>query len=208
MIDAAEEMRLRKLNEFEDRYHKNGSLNICGIDEVGRGPLAGPVVAACVILPPHTLIEGIDDSKKVPKSKHKHFYDLILSVCIDFSIGIVSEKEIDKINILNATKKAMEIAVGSLKIRPDMLFIDYLSLENIDIMQLSITKGDTLSISIAAASIVAKHTRDEMMKGYSAIYPEYCFDKNSGYGTRTHMDAIRKYGLCEIHRRSFISRII
>jgi ribonuclease HII len=201
-----EENRLKKLYEFEEDHYQRGYELICGIDEVGRGPLAGPVVAACVILPKGSIIEGINDSKKIPKKRHKELYDKILSVCIDHSIGIVDELDIDSINILNSTIKAMERAVDKLKVRPDFLFIDYLKLDNVVIPQLSISKGDSLSASIAAASIVAKYTRDEMMKEFSKIYTVYGFEKNAGYGTQEHLDAIRKYGLCPIHRKTFTKK--
>lgn len=207
-MNIEESERLIRICEYENRYYKEGYNTICGIDEVGRGPLAGPVIAACVILPRDTVIEGINDSKKISKKKHEFFYSTIIKKCIEFAIGIVDEKEIDDINILQATKKAMSIAVNKLKTKPDVLFIDHLNLADISIEQLSLSKGDSLSISIAAASLIAKYTRDEMMKEYSLIYPEYGFDKNAGYGTRSHIKAIKKYGLCDIHRRSFVKKII
>jgi len=205
-MKETEVQRLIELYRYEEEHYRRGYKIIGGIDEVGRGPLAGPVVAACVLLPKGCVIEGIDDSKKIPKKRHRELYTKILSLCTDHSIGIVDELEIDSINILNATIRAMEKAINGLKVRPDFLLIDYLKLDNIDIPQLSIIKGDTLSASIAAASIVAKYTRDEIMKEFSKAYTEYGFERNAGYGTLEHLEAIRRFGLCPIHRKTFTKK--
>lgn len=178
------------------------------MDEVGRGPLAGPVIAACVILPEDFVLCGINDSKKVPKKKHEAFYNYITQNCVDYAIGLVDPDIIDSVNILNATKIAMQKAYEAINVKPDVLFIDHLSLESLSVCQLSLTKGDSLSVSIAAASLVAKYIRDNMMKEYAKEYPVYGFDKNAGYGTKEHIDAIKKYGICEIHRKSFIKKFI
>lgn len=203
-MDEKETLRLAELSRYERSYHASGYKYICGIDEAGRGPLAGPVVAACVILPENILIEGINDSKKVPKKHHARLCEEIMEKAVDHSVGMADEREIDRINILNATKLAMKRAIMKLKVSPDVLFIDYLRLEDIPSEQLSLVKGDSLSVSIAAASILAKHTRDNIMKEYALTYSEYGFDKNAGYGTSFHINAIRRYGICGIHRRTFI----
>lgn len=208
LIDEKELCRLKQLSIYEQQYRENGFVKIGGIDEVGRGPLAGPVIAACVILPDDFLLCGINDSKKIPKKKHEAFYRYITGHCIDHAAGIVEPDVIDSVNILNATKIAMQKAYEAIKTKPDVLFIDHLALEAIPICQLSLTKGDSLSVSIAAASLIAKYIRDKLMKEYAMLYPEYGFDKNAGYGTKDHIDAIRKYGICEIHRKSFVKKFI
>jgi ribonuclease HII len=188
---------------FEQEAYKNGVRFVAGIDEAGRGPLAGPVVAAAVILPENIFIEGLNDSKQLSEQKREKLYDIITEKAVSYGVGMVDEKCIDEINILNATKKAMEIAVSGLEPQPELLLIDAVELNNIPIRKKSIVKGDSLSISIAAASVIAKVTRDRMICGMDSKYPDYGFAKHKGYGTKEHIDAIKKYGICPIHRVSF-----
>lgn len=203
-----ERERFNIMCKYEKDAYSKGYKMVAGIDEAGRGPLAGPVVSAAVILPEDIFINGLNDSKKLSAKKRESLYSEILDTCIDHGIGIVDEKCIDGINILNATKKSMSIAVNALNIKPDMLFIDAVELNEVDIKQLSIIKGDGLSISIAAASIIAKVTRDRIMDEMHILYPQYGFINHKGYGTKQHMEAIRKYGRCPIHRTSFTKNII
>lgn len=202
-----EKERLMKMRRFEEPLYNKGIKYIAGIDEVGRGPLAGPVVTCAVILKSDLIIEGINDSKKVAEVKREKLYDIITKNCVAFGIGLISEKTIDEINILNATKQAMKDAVMNLSVKPEHLLIDAVDL-GIDIPHTAIIKGDAFSISVAAASIVAKVTRDHLMEAYDEIYPEYGFKKNKGYGTKEHIDAIKKFGPCPIHRMSFIGNFI
>lgn len=195
--------RLKRISKYEMEAISQGYCNVAGIDEAGRGPLAGPVVAACVILPEKCMIEGVNDSKKLTPAKRDKLYDIILDRAVSYGIGIVDEKLIDEINILNATKLAMKMAVEHTDIKPDILLIDAVRLDDLDIPQISIAKGDELSISIAAASIIAKVTRDRMIAEADSQYPEYGFKKHKGYGTAEHINAIKKYGICPIHRISF-----
>ncbi len=190
------------MKEFETELYNNGINYIAGIDEVGRGPLVGPVVAAAVILPKDFYDERINDSKKLTEKKRELLYDVIMENAISVGIGISSEDVIDEINILNATKKAMIEAVNNLSIRPEHLLIDAVKLD-IDIPQTSIIKGDAKSESIAAASIIAKVTRDRMMVELDKLHPEYDFKHNKGYGTKKHIEAIRKYGIIKEHRKTF-----
>jgi ribonuclease HII len=194
--------------EFEEDSYAHGFKYIAGIDEVGRGPLAGSVVAAAVILPRGIFIEGINDSKKLTPEKREYLYGIILEKAVAYGIGIIDEKCIDEINIFQATKKAMILAVNNLSCKPDILLIDAMNLDIPDVSQKAIIKGDTLSVSIAAASIVAKVTRDRMISKMDEIYPEYGFAKHKGYGTKEHIEAIKKYGICPIHRLSFVGNII
>ncbi len=204
-----ERNRLIELSKYEKEYYEKGYSCIAGIDEAGRGPLAGPVVAGCVILPKGALIEGVNDSKKLSEKKREKLYDDITSQAIAWGVGIVDHTVIDEINILNATRKAMKMALESLKVKPDFILIDAEKKVDTDgIPYLPIIKGDALSISIGAASIVAKVTRDRMMREYDKLYPMYGFEKHKGYGTKAHVDAIKIYGPCEIHRRSFLSNIL
>lgn len=201
--------RLNKLKEIDLRQYEEGAKYICGIDEAGRGPLAGPVVTACVILPKDSLIEGVNDSKKVSEKKREKVYEEIIKNAISYSVGIIDEGKIDEINILQATKLGLEIALKGLSTRPDLILVDALTEINTDgIPYMSIIKGDSLSYSIAAASIVAKVTRDRIMKEYDKIYPEYGFAKHKGYGTAEHISAIKKYGLCPIHRITFTKKFV
>lgn len=203
MIPARERKRLDELSRFEKDAYLKGFRNVAGIDEAGRGPLAGPVVAACVMLPEGCLIEGLNDSKKLSASKRRSLYDIIIDKAVSIGIGIVDEKYIDNMNILNATKLAMKKAVGQVEPKPDLLLIDAVRLPDIDILQVPIIKGDSLSVSIAAASIIAKVTRDRLIEEADSLYPAYGFKRHKGYGTSEHINAIRKYGICPIHRISF-----
>lgn len=195
--------RLEDMSCFEKDAYKEGIKFIAGIDEAGRGPLAGPVVAAAVILPENISIRGLNDSKKLSEKQREELYNEITEKAIAYEVGIVDEKIIDELNILNATKMAMEIAVESLKVKPELLLIDAVKLDGIQIPQKSIIKGDSLSVSIAAASIIAKVTRDRFIEEMDSVYPEYGFKKHKGYGTKEHIEAIKKYGICPIHRVSF-----
>lgn len=188
---------------YEQLAYAQGAKYIAGIDEAGRGCLAGPVVACAVIFPPKTSIEGIKDSKKLSPEQREQLFDTIHKYALTIGIGVIEEAIIDEINILRATIKAMEKAVNALRPKPDHLLIDALFLENFLIPQFAIKGGDNISFSIAAASIIAKVTRDRMMLAYSEQYPEYQFSKHKGYGTPEHLEAIAKYGPCPIHRKSF-----
>ena len=186
-----------------DELIANGEFSIiAGVDEAGRGPLAGPVVAAAVILDSRTKIHGVRDSKKVPEAKREELYKFIMSVS-RVGVGIICAEEIDRVNILSATKKAMFEAVEGLGDRPELLLIDALTIPNMRTRQMPIIKGDAKSACIAAASIVAKVTRDRIMLQYHSDYPEYGFDKHKGYATKLHLEKLRKYGPCPIHRKSF-----
>jgi len=195
--------RLKLMYKYEKETYSKGFKCIAGIDEAGRGPLAGPVVAACVALPKGLLIEGVNDSKKLSEAKREQIYEIIMEKALSVGIGIVDEKTIDEINILNATKLAMKNSIMQMKVKPDFLLIDAVKLDDIDIPQLPIIKGDSLSLSIAAASIVAKVTRDRIMFEYDKKHPEYGFKKHKGYGTKLHIEAIKNYGICPIHRIGF-----
>ena len=188
---------------YENEYYAQGAVHIAGIDEVGRGPLAGPVLACAVILPQGLRIEGVKDSKKLSAKKREILARIIKEEACAVSIGLADVETIDRINILQATIKAMTDAYNGLSVKPDVVLIDSLRLPVGINKQRAIIKGDELSMTIAAASIVAKVTRDEMMTAYHEIYPEYRFDQHKGYGTEKHIDAIRTYGLCPIHRRGF-----
>lgn len=190
------------MKEFETELYNNGINFIAGIDEVGRGPLVGPVVTAAVILPKDFYDERINDSKKLTEKKRELLYDVIMENAISVGIGISSEDVIDEMNILNATKRAMLEAVNNLSVKPEHLLIDAVKLDT-DIPQTSIIKGDAKSESIAAASIIAKVTRDRMMIELDKIHPEYDFKHNKGYGTKKHIEAIRKYGIIKEHRKTF-----
>lgn len=197
-----------KMRTFENKYIEQGFQAICGIDEVGRGPLAGPVVACAVILPQDDLILYLNDSKQVSAKKREVLYDEIINRAVAYGIGIVSEQRIDEINILQATYEAMRMAINNLSVTPDLMLNDAVKIPGVDIKQVPIIKGDTLSASIAAASIVAKVTRDRMMKSYDEIYPGYDFASNMGYGSAKHIEALKVLGPTPIHRRSFISNFV
>lgn len=191
-----------QMSEFERELRKQGFSILAGIDEVGRGPLAGPVVTSAVILPETFYLPGLNDSKKISESKREQFYEAIYKEAISIGVGIVHSEEIDEINIYQATKKAMMTAVNDLSELPDHLLIDAMELD-MPIPQLSLIKGDARSITISAASIVAKVTRDRMMMEYGVKYPGYGFEKHMGYGTSQHLEALERYGLTPWHRRSF-----
>ena len=201
----AELQRTRNMQKFEEEYSMY--THICGVDEAGRGPLCGPVVAGAVILPKNCDILYINDSKKLSEKMREVLYDEISKGAIAWSVGIVSAKRIDEINILQATYEAMKIAIDNLNVQPDILFNDAVTIPGIEIPQIPIIKGDAKSQSIAAASIMAKVTRDRIMKEYDEAYPMYGFARHKGYGTKEHMNAIREYGPCPIHRRTFIKNI-
>lgn len=194
--------------KFEKECLKNGFQNICGVDEAGRGPLAGPVVVGAVIMPLNNIIEGVDDSKKLTEKKREELYEKIIKTAKAFKVSIVDEKIIDEINILNATKKGMEDAVNGLNLKPDFALVDAVKGLNICCDYKSIIKGDFLSYSIACASILAKVTRDKIMTDYTKVYPNYCFDKHKGYGTKLHIELLKKFGKCDIHRNSFIKNFV
>lgn len=198
----AERERLEGMRVYERRYRERGTL--CGIDEVGRGPLAGPVVAGAVILPEDCEIFYLNDSKKLSEKKRELLYDEIMEKAIAVGIGAVSPERIDEINILQATYEAMRIAISRLSVRPDLLLNDAVTIPQVDIPQVPIIKGDAKSVSIAAASIIAKVTRDRMMVQYEDLYPGYEFASNKGYGSARHIAALKEIGPCPIHRRSFI----
>ena len=197
-----EDLRLEKMLAYEKELYTQGIHLIAGVDEVGRGPLAGPVVAAAVILPKACKIPGLNDSKKIPKSKHKEIYEAVLQNAIAIGIGVKDNHVIDQVNIYEATKLAMMEAIGQLDPQPQHLLIDAMKLD-LPISQTSIIKGDANSLSIAAASIVAKVTRDQMMEEFDCEYPGYDFTQNAGYGTANHLAGLDKLGVTPIHRRSF-----
>lgn len=206
--DEKEYHRFQAMCVYEAAAFGRGLQFIGGIDEAGRGPLAGPVAAACVVLPCNVFIRNLNDSKKLSAAQRDLLYDEIMEKALAIGTGIVDEQCIDRINILNATKKAMREAVDSIKPRPELLLIDAVKLEGMDIEQIPIIKGDSLSISIAAASIIAKVTRDRLIDEMDAVYPVYGFKKHKGYGTEEHINAIKKYGICPIHRISFTKKFV
>jgi ribonuclease HII len=199
----AEAKRIERLLVEEKLLWKTGYLHIAGIDEAGRGPLAGPVVAAACILPAKFELPGLNDSKQLSESKREKLFQSIKEQALGFAVGSAEPAEIDTLNILQATKLAMKRAIEDLKIRPHFLLIDALELPNIKIPQRGIIGGDALSASIAAASILAKVSRDHWMSELHRLYPEYGFDRNKGYGTKEHLEALRRFGPCPLHRRSF-----
>lgn len=189
----------------EKKYLEMGCKYIAGVDEVGRGPLAGPVVCCAVVMPVDELIDGVDDSKKVPEKKRESLAEEIMSKAVSYCVAEVSENEIDEINILNAVKKCMRAAVEGLSVKPDVVLVDGLDM-HFDFPAEYIVGGDGESYSIGAASIVAKVYRDNLMKKYADRYPEYGFEKHKGYGTKQHTEAIREHGACQIHRKTFIKK--
>ena len=204
-----EEERLKALKEIDKEFFNKGLSYVAGIDEAGRGPLAGPVVVGIAIMPENSMIEGVNDSKKVSEKKREKLYDLITQEAIAWNVGIADQNEIDEINILNATKLALTRAIDGLKIKPDLILVDALTnINTLGIPYKSIIKGDAKEYSIAAASILAKVTRDRMMREYDEIYPQYGFSGHKGYGTAKHIAAIKEYGPCILHRKSFIKNFI
>lgn len=200
-------LRLEGMKEYERKYASCGF--ICGIDEAGRGPLAGPVVAAACILPTDCELLYLNDSKKLTEKRREELFVEIQEKAVSFGVGIVSPAVIDEINILQATYEAMRQAVEKLSVRPDVFLNDAVVIPGIDeSRQVKIIKGDAKSVSIAAASILAKVTRDHMMEEYDRLYPEYGFAKHKGYGTKAHLDAVREHGMCPIHRRSFLKKFM
>ena len=198
--------RTKAMRTFEEEY--KDYPYICGIDEVGRGPLAGPVVAGAVILPKDDMILYLNDSKKLSEKKREMLYDEIMNRAVATGIGMASPARIDEINILQATYEAMRMAIDNLKVRPDILLNDAVTIPQVDILQVPIIKGDAKSISIAAASIIAKVTRDRLMVEYDKVLPGYDFESNKGYGTKAHIAGLKELGPTPIHRRSFIHNYV
>lgn len=194
--------------EYENAALNSGFEVICGIDEAGRGPLAGPVYAAAVILPKGHIVEGVNDSKKISEKKRDLLFDKIIDECVCYSIGTASEQEIDEINILEATFLAMRRAVAGLEIKPDIALIDGNKKPGLDIAEQTIVKGDSKSANIAAASIIAKVSRDRYMLEMAEKYPEYQFEKHKGYGTKLHYEMLEKYGISPIHRKTFLKKLL
>ena len=214
-------IRLTELKKVEEElYEQKGIKSIAGIDEAGRGPLAGPVVVACALMPRNSMIEGVNDSKKISEKKREKLYDLITEEAISYGVGIVSQKEIDEINILQATKKGLTLAIKDMEkkleenpelgiIKPDAILVDALTKIDTDgIPYKSIIHGDAISYSIACSSIIAKVTRDRIMREWDEVYPQYGFAKHKGYGTAAHIAAIKEYGLCPLHRISFTKNFV
>ena len=195
------------LIEFDLKVKKEGYNIIAGVDEAGRGPLAGPVYACAIIMREDNIIDAVNDSKKLSEKKREELYDVILENAIACSICAIDEKTIDEINILNATMLAMEKAINGLSVKPDIVLIDGNQNRNITSKNRTVIKGDSLSYNIAAASIIAKVSRDRYIREMAEIYPEYGFEKHKGYGTKDHMDILRKIGPCEIHRRTFLKKL-
>lgn len=211
--------RLQEIQKIERGLYEKGVNSICGIDEAGRGPLAGPVVVASVIMPKDSMIEGVNDSKKISEKKREVIYEKIIEEAIAYGVGIIDQKEIDKINILNATKEGLTLGIKNLEKdlkekqrgfeKPDIILVDALTKINTDgIAYQSIIKGDAKSYSIAAASIIAKVTRDRIMRQWDEVYPMYGFEKHKGYGTSAHIAAIKEYGICPLHRKTFVKNFI
>lgn len=200
--------RLKNMLEIENKLYLNGYKYICGVDEAGRGPLCGPVVAAAVILRKDECIEGVNDSKKLTEKKREILFDEIMNRAISVGVGISDVSVIEDVNILNATKLAMKQAIEKLNIAPDYVLIDGNQMIDIDIPAQTVVSGDAKSESIAAASIIAKVTRDRILREFDKKYPQYGFAKHKGYGTKTHIEAIKEYGLTDIHRPSFCKKFI
>lgn len=194
--------------EYENKALESGYKLICGVDEAGRGPLAGPVYAAAVILPKGHIVEGVNDSKKLSEKKRDMLFEKIIDECVCYSIGTASEREIDELNILQATFLAMRRAVNGLAVQPDIALIDGNKKPGLDIEEWDIIKGDSKSANIAAASIIAKVSRDRYMLEMAEKYPQYQFQKHKGYGTKLHYEMIEKYGVSPIHRKTFLKKIL
>ena len=201
--------RLTNLKKEENKLYEKNIKLICGIDEAGRGPLAGPVVVGAVILPENSFIEGVNDSKKVSEKKREKLYEEIVKESIDYSVGIVDQKTIDEINILNATKLGVKLALEGLKQKPEIIMVDALNnIDTLGIPYISVIKGDAKNYCIAAASIIAKVTRDRIMREWDEVYPAYGFAKHKGYGTAEHIRIIKEIGPCILHRKSFIKNFV
>ncbi len=213
--------RLTLLKKVEEElYEQNNLITVAGIDEAGRGPLAGPVVVACCMMPRNSMIEGVNDSKKIAEKKREKLYDLITQEAISYGVGIIGQNEIDEINILQATKKGLTMAIKDMEeklkenpelgiTKPDAILVDALTKIDTDgIPYKSIIHGDAISYSISCASIIAKVTRDRIMRQWDEVYPQYGFEKHKGYGTAAHIQAIKEYGLCPLHRRSFTKNFV
>ena len=208
-IKEKELERLTNLKSMEKELYNKGFEYICGIDEAGRGPLAGPVVVAGVIMPKDSMIEGVNDSKKVSEKKREKLYDVILEEAISYSVAVIGQDVIDEINILNATKQGVTTVVEELDVKPNLILVDALTHINTKgIPYDSMIKGDAKGYNIAAASIIAKVTRDRIMREWDEIYPQYGFINHKGYGTAKHIEAIKEYGPCPIHRKTFIKNFV
>ncbi len=205
--EEAQKEKLQVMTEYERAHWAREEFFVAGIDEAGRGPLAGPVVAACVIMPKDDLILGVDDSKKITEQRREALYDIIVEKAIDYSISVVDEGVIDEINILNAARRAFEQSLAGLKTIPDYVYTDAMDIKT-EIPYTPLIKGDAKVYTIAAASILAKVTRDRIMREYDTQYPEYHFASHKGYGTKAHYDAIREFGILPIHRRTFLKKIL
>ena len=212
-------LRLQEIQKIERELYQKGVKSICGIDEAGRGPLAGPVVVASVIMPEGSMIEGVNDSKKVSEKKREKLYEQIIEEAVAYGVGIIDQNEIDRINILNATKEGLTLCIKELEKdlkeknrgieKPEIILVDALTKIDTDHSPYqSIIKGDAKSYSIAAASIIAKVTRDRIMRQWDEVYPEYGFAKHKGYGTAMHISAIKQYGICPLHRKTFVKNFI
>ena len=208
LTEEEEIQRVLSMHEIENGYRQKGCINIAGVDEAGRGPLAGPVYAAAVILPPDTIIKGINDSKKLSEKRREELFSEITEKAIAYNICSIDEKRIDEINILNATYEAMNGAVNGLSITPDFVLIDGNRIGGMTLPYETVVKGDSKSISIAAASILAKVSRDRFICEMAERYPEYGFEQHKGYGTKAHNEAILKYGPCPIHRKTFLKKLL
>ena len=205
----SEEEKYQRLKSFDQKFYDQGINLLAGIDEAGRGPLAGPVVVACVIMPKDARILGINDSKKVSEKKREKLYEQIMQEAVSVGVGIVDQHRIDEINILNATKEALTDAISKLTVKPERILVDALEhINTLGIPYTPIIKGDATSYSIAAASIIAKVTRDRIMEEWDKVYPDYGFSKHKGYGTAEHIQKIKEIGPCILHRKSFIKNFI
>ena len=208
LTEEEEIQRVLSMYEIENGYRPKGYINIAGVDEAGRGPLAGPVYAAAVILPPNTVIKGINDSKKLSEKRREELFEEITEKAIAYNICSIDERRIDEINILNATYEAMNGAVNGLSVAPDFVLIDGNRIGGMTIPHETVVKGDSKSISIAAASILAKVSRDRFICDMAEKYPQYGFEQHKGYGTKAHNEAILKYGPCPIHRKTFLKKLL
>ena len=208
LTEEEEIERVKAMWEIENAYYSDGIMSIAGVDEAGRGPLAGPVYAAAVILKPNTIIKGINDSKKLSEKRREELFEEITEKAVAYNIFSIDEKRIDEINILNATYEAMNGAVNGLSIKPDFVLIDGNRISGMKLPHETVVKGDAKSVSIAAASILAKVSRDRFIYKMAQKYPQYGFEKHKGYDTKAHNEAILEYGPCEIHRKTFLKKLL